>query len=324
MATRQPSIASLYHTATKKAGLNICDGLNLWLQSALQKLCCQERGIAGLLADRVVLEECMAVSVAAPLPADLLTLSPTASILDTVKPAAKPLAILLHLLISKISSATASSAVPSSLVTAAASANAPPDQCMCETAADVLPSGSDSLLCSLDVHQPKAHHPHAEKSPQLQKVEQLLTVTQSALLVLKLASIAEASQPAQGRSNNVTRVLWAVTRHLVTSILQQLKACLADIQHALPDSHNDSKVDPEIDSLSMLAAPLAAAKAACQLLVELLLKAASLLVQDSKPTDAQRVQICFEMVHLLISSDAQLLDDPSMASKLVSWGNFAS
>lgn len=109
MATRQPSIASLYHTATKKAGLNICDGLNLWLQSALQKLCCQERGIAGLLADRVVLEECMAVSVAAPLPADLLTLSPTASTLDTVQPAAKPLAILLHLLISKMSSVNPSS-----------------------------------------------------------------------------------------------------------------------------------------------------------------------------------------------------------------------
>ena len=320
MAKRQPSIASLYHTATKQAGLNDCDGLHLWLQSAIDTLCRQERGIAGLLADRAVLEECMAVSVAAPLPAGLLTLSPTANILDTVKPAAKPLAILLHLLISKMLSATPSSTLPSSSVTAAAPATAPSDQCICKTAAGDLPDGTDSLLCSLDLKQPKAHDSDAEKSPQLRKADQLLTVTQSALLVLKVASIAEASQPAQGRSNNVTRVLWAVTRHLVTSIPRHFKACLADTQHAQPDSHDNSQVD----LLSMSAAPLDAVKAACQLLVQLLLKAASLLVQASKPTDAQRVQICFEMLHLLLSSDAKLFDDPLMASKLISWGKFAS
>ena len=156
MATRQYSTASWYHTATKQVGPNVCDGLHLWLQSALETLCCQERGVAGLPADRAVLEECMALPVVAPLTNDLLTLSPTASTLDTVQPAAKPLAILLHLLLSKMSSVNTSNALPSSSVTPAASTTALSDQCKCGCDAGVLPRGTDTLLCSLDVHQPPA------------------------------------------------------------------------------------------------------------------------------------------------------------------------
>ena len=304
----QSSISSLYHAATEQIGLQACNGLQHQLQPSIEALC-QQTVFASLLADKALLSDCMTLAETAPLPAEVLTNSLTAETLELIPLAAKPLALLLHLVILSLpcDSSVNPRSPSSNIDLTAASANG----CHHEqqnNAACPTHDAASLILCLQAAQQPVSQQADM-LSPQ-QEAEQLLTLMHSALLVLKLATIADHSQATKAQCNHVTRMLWTTSLQLVLSIQQHYKACLStsERQH----SNNDASHD--------VSKPLAAAQHCARLLLELLTKTVGQLVREQNPISAHRAQACFKMMHMLLSEDESLCQGSATASKLISWG----
>ena len=108
-----------------------------------------------LLADKLLLSDCMAIAATEPLPAEIITDSLTADCLKQIPPAVKPLALLLHLITFNMSCASSVSPTTACSNTDSTTASAN-DHDEHQTYAAVPADDRASMLCCLQAAQQPA------------------------------------------------------------------------------------------------------------------------------------------------------------------------
>lgn len=314
------SIASFFHTSFKTTRPEDCYALPSRLQHAVELFCCQDACFSTLLADGDILPACIDIAATAGLPASILEHGLTADTLRLTNSAVWPLVLLTQLIVNELAIIKKASMQITGISTQAQealhTAVQEPEEKAHNGHDDASRDTETDLARWLTEPQQKFRHQQSDGgTSRLQQAGHHLTLVQSALLMVKLASIAEHSQPAKGQSHNVTRVVWAVSMLLVSSIEQHA------MQHCFTwPAVNATAAESSTTAESSVASRLMAAQHGFQLLIGTLVPALIHLLKDQKATDAQSAQTCFGMVGKLMPAEGTFIPSDLIATVFQTWG----